>query len=140
MISNDELPERLRLAVGRLARRLRQQAQGGLTPSQRSVLATLHRHGPMSMGTLAEHEGISRPSTTRSVSRLASRGLVERAADPHDARIAVVGLTETGREAIRRSREERAAFLAARLRRLTAAERSLLAEATVLLDRLLEEP
>jgi len=85
MVSNvDEvvLADRLRLAIGRLARRLRQHSVGGLTPSQRSVLATLDRHGPMTMSRLAEIETISAPSVTGIISRLAEKELVERRPNP----------------------------------------------------------
>ena len=40
-----ELAPRLRLAVTRLARRLRQESGEGLTPSQNSALASIDRHG-----------------------------------------------------------------------------------------------
>lgn len=139
MISDEDLPDALRLSVGRLARRLRQHARGGLTPSQRSVLATLERHGPMSMSSLADHEGISRPSATRTAARLVDRGLVERRADAEDARVALVELSDRGRATILRSRAERTAFLASRLLRLTPDERGVLAEAARIIDRILEE-
>lgn len=139
MIPHEELPDALRLSVGRLARRLRQHARGGLTPSQRSVLATLARHGPMSMSSLADHEGISRPSATRSAARLVDRGLVVRRADAEDARVALVELSERGQETILRSRAERTAYLASRLQLLTSEERDVLAEATRIIDRILQE-
>lgn len=132
------LADQLRLTVGRLARRLRQQSQGGLTPSQRSILATLDRRGPMTMGGLADGERISPPSATGIVGRLQEAGLVERRPHPDDRRCAVVDLTTEGKELLESGRRERTAYLAQRLHRLTAEERRVLRQATHILDRLAE--
>lgn len=138
MISIDpaSLADGLRLSVGRLARRLRQQSLGGLTPSQRSVLATLSRHGPLTMGRLAEVEAISRPAVTGITSRLADKGMVERRVHPEDRRSAVVAITERGANLLETGRRERTAFLATRLAGLSPEERQRLADAVDLLDRL----
>jgi DNA-binding MarR family transcriptional regulator len=133
------LADRLRLAVGRLARRLRQQSLGGLTPSQRSVLATLDRCGPVTMSRLAEIEGVSRPAATGIASRLVQRGLVERRAHPDDRRSAMVVLTEEGRAVLEEGRRERTAVLAVQVDRLSDVERRQLAEAIDVLDRLVGE-
>ncbi|MFP3913971.1 MAG: MarR family winged helix-turn-helix transcriptional regulator [Actinomycetota bacterium] len=133
------LADRLRLAIGRLARRLRQQSLGGLTPSQRSVLATLDRAGPMTMGRLAELEGISRPAATGIASRLVERGLVERNPNPVDRRSALVRLTSGGAEVLERGRRERTTILAVGLMGLSEAERQTLEEAVGVLDRLVGE-
>lgn len=134
-----ETADQLRLAVGRLARRLRTQSAGGLTPSQRSVLASLMRHGPLTMGRLADIEGISRPSITGIVGRLAERGLVRRVPDPTDGRQMLAEVTADGDAAVRRGREERTAFLVQRMERLDDEERDVLARAAVLMRRMVEE-
>ena len=51
--SVNRLAEELRLAVTRLARRLRQHAEEGLSPSQLSALSTIDRRGPMTLGDVA---------------------------------------------------------------------------------------
>lgn len=132
------LADRLRLSVGRLARRLRQQSLGGLTPSQRSVLATLDRHGPLSMSRLAELEAVSRPAATGITSRLAQKGLVERTAHPDDGRSAMVAITSRGVEVLEQGRRERTALLAQHLTGLSPEERRVLAEAAEILDRMVE--
>src|SRR4051812_42249925 len=79
---------RLRLSATRLARTLRRQADTGLSPSQLSALATVERHGPMTLGALAEHENVAPPSVTRVVAKLEGEGLLARRPDPNDRRIA----------------------------------------------------
>ncbi|HEX2153027.1 MAG TPA: MarR family transcriptional regulator [Acidimicrobiia bacterium] len=133
------LADRLRLAVGRLARRLRQQSLGGLTPSQRSVLATLDRHGATTMSQLAELEAISRPSATGITQRLLDQGLVERNPHPDDGRSAVILISAAGRRMLERGRRERTAVLAKGIEALSHDERRTLEEALEVLDRLLEE-
>jgi DNA-binding MarR family transcriptional regulator len=140
MITTDpaRLADRLRLSVGRLARRLRQQSLGGLTPSQRSVLSTLSRHGPVPMSRLAELESISRPAATRITDRLEEKGLVERRPHPDDRRSAMAEMTPQGVARLEDGRRERTAFLARRLAELSVEERRKLAEAIEVLDALVE--
>lgn len=136
MLTSSPLAERLRVAVARLARRLRQHTVGDLTPSQSSVLATLDRRGPMSMGRLAEIEAISRPSTTGIVSRLVDKRLVGRADNPEDGRSAIVAITPEGSELLQHRRQERNAFLARAVESLTDDERLVLARAAELIERI----
>lgn len=140
MSSTLELAAALRLTIARLARRFRQQSRGGLTPSQRSVVAVLARHGPMTMGSLADWEGISRPSATGIVSRLAEKGLVVRTEGPSDSRKSVVELTDLGHDRARIGREEGTSFLVPRLERLTDRELAILQDALPVLQSLLEDP
>src|SRR4051795_1653253 len=101
---SSEMAGRLRLSVTRLARRLRQEADAGLTPSQLSALAVIANHGPLSLGALAEHERLAPPSITRLVKKLAQEGLVVRATDPADRRIATVMTSDRGAALIAESR------------------------------------
>src|SRR4051794_31645003 len=90
------LPARLRLAIARTARRLRQEAGGGLSPSLNAALATVERHGPLTPSELAERERVQRPTITRVVAKLEEAGLVERTADPVDRRSALIAVTPEG--------------------------------------------
>src|SRR3954447_1838729 len=63
--SQADLAVRLRLAIARTARRLRQEAEGELSPSQGAALATIDRHGPLTPSELAARERIQRPTATR---------------------------------------------------------------------------
>lgn len=127
------------MSIGRLARRLRQQSLGGLTPSQTSVLATLDKHGQMSMSRLADHEGISKPSVTGIVGRLVDKGLVERQRDPEDGRSAIVVISEAGRQVLEERRRERTAYLARRIAALDDEDREILERAAHLLEGMVEE-
>ena len=130
---------RLRLAVTRLSRRLRQQVVGGLTPSQVAALATVERLGQPTLGELAAAEQVQPPSMTRLVDGLAHVGLVERVVDGADRRFARVGLTAEGRRALQRTRSLKTAFLVRRLERLPTSERRALEDLVVLLEHLVEE-
>lgn len=129
---------RLRLAIGRLARRLRQEAEIDVTPSQLSALATLDRGGSMTIGELATIESIRPPTMTRIVAALEEAGLVGRATDPDDRRACRVSITEEGVAAVKQIRDARSAFLAARLGALDKSEIESIRAALPALERLLE--
>ncbi len=69
-----------------------------LQPSQYPILTALERHGPLSVGQLAEATGVSQPGVTRSLLRLARLGLVEMEVVGADRRRKVVTLSDQGRE------------------------------------------
>src|SRR5262249_30307067 len=93
-----EVAARLRLSATRLARRLRQEAGMGLTPSQLAVLATVGNHGPLTLGALAEREQVAPPSITKAVAKLEADGLLVRTPDPTDRRVHHVACTAAGAE------------------------------------------
>ena len=131
-----ELASRLRLAVTRLHRRLRQHSAGGLTQSQASALASIGQLESPTLGALATRESVQPPSMTRVVAALEGLGHVARVVDPDDRRVARVTLTDSGREVLQRSRSLRNAYLADQLRRLSPEERRGMGELTGLLERL----
>jgi len=138
-VDRARLAGRLRLAVTRLSRRLRQQGESGLSPSAFSALATISRHGPLSLGELAAHEGVKPPSITATVAALEGQELVTRAADQADRRVSRVAVTPRGRLRLMRSRTRKTAYLAARLAGLDDRQLVVLDEAAGILERLLEE-
>jgi DNA-binding MarR family transcriptional regulator len=129
----------LRLAVGRLARRLRQQNEGEITASQFSALSSIARLGPVTLGKLASVERLRPPTVTRMVSAMEESGLVLRRTDADDRRIYRVEVTRLGRDLLERSRTRKDAYLARRLATLTPEELDVLRDATAVLERLLEE-
>ncbi|MBO0732466.1 MAG: MarR family transcriptional regulator [Acidimicrobiaceae bacterium] len=130
------LHSRLRLAVLRLSRRLRQQAVGQVTASQLSALSALAKRGELTLGELAAIEQIAPPSMTRISARLEERDLVERRADPSDRRVARVAITPAGAQLLEETRTRRDAYLAERLQHFTEDERATLERAVPLLERL----
>ena len=134
-----ELVHRLRLAVGRLARRLRQQAEREITASQFSALASINHLGPITLGRLASVERLRPPTITRIVAALEEAGLVVRRLDQEDRRVARVEIAPEGTQLLERIRGRKDAYLAARLATLTPEQVAVLRDATAVIERLLEE-
>ncbi len=134
---------RLRLAIVRTARRLRQEAAGAagaaLTPTAVSALASVERHGPLTPSELAEIERVKRPTATRVLRGLLEAGLIERTPDPADGRSALVSVNAAGRERLRRLRGRKNAYLARRMRELPATDVATLERAAEILEEILEQ-
>src|SRR5215213_1483323 len=131
------LAAHLRLAVARTARRLRQEAGGGLSPTLTAALATVDRHGPLTPSELAARERIQRPTATRVLARLEESRLVVRAADPADRRSSLVSLSPAGAALLDEARTRKDAFLSQRLEALGPDDRATLERAAELLEDLL---
>jgi DNA-binding MarR family transcriptional regulator len=130
------LAARLRLAVTRLARKLRQEAEAGITPSMLSGLSTAERLGPCTMRDLCDAEHVQPPTMTRIVAALVEAGLVTREADPLDRRVVWVRVAPSGRRLLDRSRKRKEAYLAKALRTLEPREIETLEEAATIFERL----
>ena len=130
---------RLRLAITRTARRLRQEANADLSPSLTSALASIEGHGPVTPSELANCERVQRPTITRVLARLAELDLIEREADPADGRSTLITITPSGRALLEDLRSRRDAFLADRLSKLSTEDRAVLDRASEVLESLLED-
>jgi DNA-binding MarR family transcriptional regulator len=95
----------LRLAVGRLARRIRQiyslDREGGATFTEAAILVRLEREGPVSPGELAGREKVTSQAIAAVITKLQRRGLVRRGADPRDGRKVIVSITDAGGAVLR---------------------------------------
>ena len=136
----DDAAARLQMTTTRLARRLRREAGAELTPSQLSVIASIHRNGPITLGALADCERVAPPTITRVVAKLEADGLVERRADAEDRRVARVVTTDRGAELMTESRARKVAWLAERLEQLSARDRARIADALDALEHLADLP
>src|SRR5262245_29794396 len=131
----------LRMALVRTARRLRQEAAaeaGGLTPTSTSALAAIDVHGPLTPSELAAIERVKRPTMTRTLGCLEREGLIERTPDPADGRSSLIAINAAGSERLRRLRGRKNAYLARRMRELSAEEVATLERAAEILDRMRE--
>jgi DNA-binding MarR family transcriptional regulator len=137
--SDEELATRLRVAVTRLNRRLRQQALAGLSPAQASALGTVNRLVSPTLGELAAIEQVQPPTVTRLVTSLERAGLVARETDDVDRRVVRVRVTAEGRRSLHRIRTLKNAFLTRRLAALDPAEQELAEALTSLLEHLVAD-
>ncbi len=133
------LVHEFRIATTRLARRLRQMSPSGLTPSQLTSLVSIRRNAPTTVGELADIEHVTAPTMCRIVNCLEDSGYVVRTRDDEDRRIVHIEPTVTGLDLLESIRHQRNAYLDKQLSRLDDDERSTLASATTLINRILEE-
>lgn len=87
------LVQAARMHRGRIGDRL---AALGLFAGQEQVVQALAAAGTMTMGDLAATLRVRPPTASKTISRLAALGFVERRAEAGDGRIVRVRLTETG--------------------------------------------
>ena len=130
----------LRVVIGQLRRRLREQASfGDLTFSQTSVLSRLDREGPATVTSLARAEGMRSQSMGATVSALQAAGLVSGAADPKDGRQTILSLTPSCQEWLKAGRAAREDWLFRTIQsKLSPEEQEELGSAVALLKRLAE--
>jgi DNA-binding MarR family transcriptional regulator len=128
----------LRLACMRISRRVRFESTQVVAPHQFSVMARLEDTA-LTPRSLAEIERVSPPSMTRTVAGLVERGLVIRTDDPLDGRQVFISLTPQGLLLLMETRRRRDAWMATRLKGITADEREVLIRATAILTRVASE-
>jgi DNA-binding MarR family transcriptional regulator len=135
------LAQDLRALLGKLKRRLREQAHvGDLTPSQVSVLLRLEKDGPATASNLARAEGMRPQSVAPVIAALESAGLVSGAPDPADGRQTLLSLTDACRKWAAAGRAARQDWLTRTLQaRLSPQEQDELARAVELLKRLVDD-
>ena len=130
---------RLRVAITRLNRQLRQQSVGDLTLSQWSALVTIELHGPLRIGDIADRECVSAPTATRLTASLEEQGLVHRETDSTDRRSSYVNITDHGRQQLEWVRKVTTERLAQRLAALSGDDVQQLLDVIPLLEALAAE-
>ncbi|MCO6007949.1 MarR family transcriptional regulator [Actinoallomurus purpureus] len=139
-LTDVELAARLRMMLGRLNRRVRQHGPQTLTSSQASTLASVEALGPVRLGDLAAHEGVSAPTQSRLVASLEAQALIRRTPDVDDRRATLLEITSEGRHQLEQLRTERSAFLVEQLGALSSAQRAALVSALDALEALAASP
>jgi DNA-binding MarR family transcriptional regulator len=139
-LTNVELAARLRMTLGRLNRRVRQHGPQSLSSSQASTLASVEALGPVRLGDLAAHEGVTAPTQSRLVASLEQQGLLRRMPDSEDRRATLLDITAQGRRQLDQLRGERSAFLVGQLSTLSPEQRTALVAALDALESLAENP
>ncbi|KRC66365.1 hypothetical protein ASE12_17330 [Aeromicrobium sp. Root236] len=103
----------LMMAVGR---RFRSRIDGdGVDPSQAALLYTLKCRGAMRLGDIAEVMQLDASTVSRHVQQLGDRGFIEREPDPVDGRARIIALSSTGAATLKKTFDQRRAFLTAAL-------------------------
>jgi DNA-binding MarR family transcriptional regulator len=135
------LAQELRALLGKLKRRLREQAHvGDLTPSQVSVLLRLEKDGPATASSLARAEGMRPQSIGPVIAALETAGFVSGAPDPADGRQTILSLTDACRKWAEAGRAARQDWLCRTIeRRFSPQEQKDLTAAVELLKRLVDD-
>lgn len=104
---------RLMLAVGR---RFRSRIDGDtVDPSQAALLYTLKCHGAMRLGDIAEAMKLDASTVSRHVHQLGEQGLIEREPDPGDGRARIIALSDAGAVSLKKTFDQRRAFITSAL-------------------------
>ena len=135
------LTAELHALIGKLKRRLREQASAGdLTQSQLAVLGHLDRLGPTTVTALARMAGVRPQSMGATVAGLEALRLIKGSPDATDGRQTILSLTPACRELIRSGLAARHDWLLKTIQsRLTPQEQAQLAAAMSLLNRLVDD-
>jgi len=135
------LAQELRALLGKLKRRLREQAHvGDLTPSQVSVLLRLEKYGPATASSLARAEGMRPQSIGPVIAALEAAGFVSGAPDPTDGRQTILSLTDACRKWAQEGRAARQDWLCRTIQaRFSPQEQKGLTAAVDLLKRLVDD-
>ncbi|WP_395606427.1 MarR family winged helix-turn-helix transcriptional regulator [Pseudomonas sp. B22129] len=132
------LAAELRISLGKLIRRLREQTHpDDFTSAQKSVLLRLDRDGPTTVSALARAESVRPQSMRITVAGLEAMQAVSGQPDPSDGRQTLIQLTPTLRKHLIESRAAKDDWLLHALQeQLTPQEQHELAAAVKLLERL----
>jgi DNA-binding MarR family transcriptional regulator len=131
--------DQLRPTLLGLARELRRERIGGVSPQQVTLLVSIKYAPGVTVGELAADERVSTAAMSKRVSRLQRDGLVARTQSETDRRCVGLTLTDEGQRTLRRVRSRRTAWLASRLGALSPEELAAVSTALEPLDQLVSE-
>lgn len=127
MTEHDAITEAVEAAMIRIRRRQTRGALAGDSPipvALHRVLDAVVAADSPTVTALAPALGVDQPRASRLVAQAVSHGLLERVADQHDGRRAVLRLTGDGQQAMAAARTGRRTAMAAAMSDWTATERA----------------
>ena len=131
--------DRVARALAALTRSTRREVRLPLGASTLSALVTVAEHGPVRLGDLARHEGITPATLSRIVAVLDDDGYVARTVDEADRRSAWLEITPSGRRLLDGVRRDRVRALSRRAARLSPTEARALDAAVAALEALAQD-
>ena len=136
-VVNEALADRLTLTAVRLTRWLRlADPAPQLSGPQASALAVIVYAQKIRPSELADMEEVKRPSIARTIAQLTQKGLIERIADPDDARSVFLIPTKAGVTLIADGQRRRIEPLRRALTRLSVEERRIVVDAISILEKM----
>lgn len=130
-----EVADLLHSAAIHLLRRAGEQDRAaGLSAARLSALSVVVFRGPLTLGALAQAEGVRSATMTGIVNGLETAGLVRRRPHADDGRAVLVEATGAGRRLLERARARRIDLVASKLEDLSAADLDVLWQAAELLE------
>lgn len=129
------LADTIPLVMRTLRAEMRRHRASDLSVPQFRALAFLRRHPGASLSSVAEHVGLTLPSTSKMIDRLVTRCLVARADCLDDRRRVTLTLTPAGASVVEQAAQATQARLAEMLAALSSEERATLVEAMRILQR-----
>ena len=134
------MANRLRPVLLQLNRQLRRElAPLGITGGQAALLHAIRSNPGIGVRELAQREGVSAAGMSTALTRLEAAELVRRTHGQADRRRVGLELTDAGLRVLRSARSRRTAWLAARLKRLSADELAVIDAVIEPLGHLLDE-
>jgi DNA-binding MarR family transcriptional regulator len=111
--------------------------ESSLNSAHLGALAMLTER-PCNLSELAEYQGVSLPTMSGSISRLETRGWVERKRSTIDRRIVMVELTPKGQQRLAQMLHQAETYLSGLMEKLSPAERETLAAGLTVLQKLFD--
>jgi DNA-binding MarR family transcriptional regulator len=136
----DELLEVIPLVMRVIRARVRSHSSPELSMPQFRALAFLGRNRRAMLGDVGNFLALSLPAASKLIDGLVGAGLAARETDPADRRRVSLTLTGAGRRRYAAALKSSAEFLAARVQRLTPAERAGVARAMRSLRSIFDDP
>ena len=106
-------------------------------PTHFSIMVVL-AHQSFNLSDLAEHQGVSLPTMSSTISTLEDHGWVKRIRASHDRRIVMVELTPEGRQELKKIQHKAEARLAPRVNSLSEADCAALVSGLIVLKKMFD--